>query len=302
MHVFLTGGTGFIGSYVLRELLERGHTVRMLVRQSEDRLPAAGRIETVKGDATDRASLRGLLRGCDAAIHLVGIIEERPAQGVTFQALHVEATRNVVDQAREDGIDRFVHMSANGARPDGVSAYQTSKWEAEEYVRNAGFGWWTVFRPSLVFGDPGDDRLEFASRLARTLVRPFPVLPVFGDGKYVLQPISVEEIATAFVRALTLERARGKTYCAAGREQFPFHRVLDLIAEGIGIAPKPQIRQPLWLVRPLVQVAGRMGLLPITPDQLEMLIEGNTCDSTDFYADFDPTPKRFSAEALGYLA
>ncbi|MEZ4699910.1 MAG: NAD(P)H-binding protein [Rhodothermales bacterium] len=301
MHVFLTGGTGFVGTYILQELLARGHSVRMLVRRSEDRMPGQGKIETVKGDVTNRKSLNGLMRGCDAVVHLVGIIQEKPAQGVTFQALHADATRHVVDQAREDGIERFVHMSANGARPDGVSGYQTSKWEAEEYVRQAGFDRWTIFRPSVVFGDPGEDNPEFASQLARTLVGPFPILPVFGDGNYEMQPISVQEVASAFVQALTNDAARQKTYCVAGNDRIPYRKVLDLIAGGMGIAPKPQIKQPVWLVRPVVQTVGKLGLLPITPDQFEMLLEGNTCDASDFYRDFDLTPIRFTAENLGYL-
>jgi uncharacterized protein YbjT (DUF2867 family) len=302
MRVYLTGANGFIGSYVLRELVERGHSVRCLLRDTSARLSVSdSEVEKVKGDVTAPKSLAGTLRGCDAVIHLVGIIEENRSKGLTFDAVHHQGTVHVVDGARESGIERFIQMSANGAAPDGVSDYQRSKWRAEEYVRAAGFGHWTIFRPSIAFGDPGPDHVEFASRLLKTLIRPFPAWPVFGDGKYQLQPISVEEVATAFVQALDRDSAHGNTYCVAGTERLDYVDTLDVIARGAGIEPKPKISQPLWLVRPIIQGAGALGVLPITPDQFEMLIEGNTCDSTAFYRDFDVVRKPFTPENLSYL-
>ncbi len=302
MHVYLTGATGFVGAYVLRELVERGHTARCLVREAGTPLAVEGEaVETVRGDVTEARSLAGTMRGCEAVIHLVGIIEEKPSKGVTFEAIHFEGTRNVVEAAREAGVGCFVQMSANGARADGVSAYQTSKWRAEEYVRSAGFDRWTVLRPSLVFGDPGAGTEEFASRLARQLIKPFPILPVFGDGSYRMQPIAVEEVAAAFVQALTLEAAAGQTYCVAGLEAYPYTEILDRITRGLGLEPKPKLNNPLWLVRPAVHTLGKFGLLPISPDQFEMLVEGNTCDSAAFYRDFDVAYKPFTPENLAYV-
>ncbi len=302
MHVYLTGASGFVGSYVLRELVARGHTARCLLR--DKRAPLAvdtDAVERVRGDVTDPKSLTGTMRGCDAVIHLVGIIEEHPSKGITFEAIHHQGTRHVVDEARDSGIERFVQMSANGARPDGVSAYQTSKWKAEEYVRAAGFAHATVFRPAVIFGDPGPDHPEFCKQLATDLIKPFPILPVFGDGSYRLQPISVEEVAAAFVQALTNDRAAGQTYCAAGPEALPYTEVLDIITRALGLEPRPKLPQPIWLVRPVVHTLGRIGLLPISPDQFEMLIEGNVCDSRAFYRDFDVTPRPFTPENLAYL-
>lgn len=302
MNIFLTGATGFIGSYVLRELAKHGHSVKCLVRNKPRRLDVESlAVEQVDGSVTDPASLRGTMNGSDAVIHLVGIIEEKPSRGVTFERVHYEGTKAVVNEAVEAGISRFIHMSANGARPDGVSAYQTSKWKAEEYVRSAGFERWTIIRPSTVFGDPGPHHPEFASQVARTLVKPFPILPVFGDGSFEMQPISVEETAAVFVQALTLDEAVGKRYCAAGRERMTFVEVLDRITDAVGHARKRKFPQPLSIIRPLVKTVGRTGLLPITPDQFEMLVEGNTCDSMALYRDFDLTFKPFSAENLLYL-
>src|SRR5690606_17798190 len=157
-HVFLTGATGFVGSYVLRALLDAGHTVRCLLREGAlDRLDIAGdavedvdsshetvvkelahgeatadpptaRVEVVYGDVTDLASIQGDLKGCDAVVHLVGIIDENKPKGISFERIHVRGTRTIVEEAKAAGVERFVHMSANGARADGASAYHTSKW------------------------------------------------------------------------------------------------------------------------------------------------------------------------------
>lgn len=302
MTVYLTGATGFVGSYVLRELIAKGHATRCLVRGKPRALDVeSAAVEQVQGDVLKPASLRGTMDGCEAVIHLVGIIEEKSSKGVTFERVHFDGTKAVVDEARRSGIPRFIHMSANGARADGVSPYQTSKWKAEEYVRGAGFEHWTVFRPTIVFGDPGTRHPEFATKLARTLVKPFPVLPVFGDGTFEMQPVSVEETAAAFVQALETEAASGRTYCVGGRERITFNELLDRVTDAVGHARKRKIPQPLKIVRPFVRAVGRTGLLPITRDQLEMLVEGNTCDSSALYRDFDLVPKAFSPENLLYL-
>lgn len=302
MRVFLTGATGFVGSYILRELVAQGHTARCLVRDPDTELAASGKqVEKVKGDILQPKSFLGTLRGCDAVIHLVGIIEEKPDDGVTFEKIHHDGTVNIVDAARDAEIDRFIHMSANGARADGVSRYQTSKWAAEEYVRNAGFREWTVFRPSVVFGDPGPDKPEFVKQLATTLIAAFPILPVFGDGAYGMQPISVEEVSTAFVQALTNGKTIGKTYCVAGKDVVPYTDVLDTITRALGHEPKFKIPQPLWLIRPIIQLGDSFGLLPISLDQFDMLVEGNTCDSSRFYDDFDVEPTPFTPEKLAYV-
>lgn len=330
MHVFLTGATGFVGHHVLQELLRRGHTVRCLVREgSLDKLPVPesdraevdsskeaivggaapqsgaprAPVEVVYGDVTDIESIEGDMAGCDAVIHLVGIIEEDRVRDLTFHNLHVRGTRHVVEQAKAAGVRRFVHMSANGARPEAPSDYHTTKWQAEEIVRNAGFAHVVVFRPSVIFGDPGEDRPEFASRLAQTLVGPFPILPILGDGQYELQPVHISAVASAFAQAVELDLPEGqdRSFCVAGPDVLTFDEVVDRIAQGRGGKPKPKAHVPLAVAKGMVNTVGALGLMPISPAQFQMLIEGNTCDATDFNETFDVEVIPFTPEHLAYL-
>jgi nucleoside-diphosphate-sugar epimerase len=341
MHVFITGATGFVGHYVLQELLNRGHTARCLVRAgSESQLPipasdwikldtsvgqsadglnvseeesgapaeqtsaASTKVEVVSGDLGDLASMPSAATGCDAVIHLVGIIDENRNKGITFERIHVEGTRNIVQLAQAARVPRFIYMSANGARANGdASGYHTSKWQAEEIVRGAGFDYTVIFRPSIIFGDPGEGRPEFASRLAETLIRPFPILPVFGKGDYTLQPIYIGEVAKAFVDALTLEPQgeQAAIYYPAGPEILTYVEVLDRIAQGMGLKPKPKLYSPLWAARLLVNTVGALGLLPISPAQFKMLIEGNNAPDTAFVETFKPEHRPFTPENLTYL-
>ena len=302
MNVLVTGATGYVGSYVIPALLRHGHTVRALVRGDAPDLDAIEGVTVARGDITEPGSLVGVFDDVNAVVHLVGIIDETPSKGVTFERIHVEGTENVVEAAQRAGVRRFIHMSANGARADGVSEYQTTKWEAEEIVGGAAFEHTVIFRPSTLFGDPGPDNPEFAKRLWETLVKPFPVWPIFGDGQYELQPIHVEAVAEAFAQAVARDESNGQRYCVAGPERMPYTEVLERIAHGGGIEPKPKVPVPMLLAKLGIHTVGALGLLPISPAQFAMLIEGNTCDPSAFFADFNVESPNFTAEALGYLA
>lgn len=301
MKVFLTGATGFVGQSVVDKLVTGGHDVRCLVRKDGDAALLPDNVETLVGDVLKPDSFADGLKDIDAVIHLVGIIDEKKSAGITFERLHVDATRNVSEAAANEGVRHFILMSANGAKEDGVSRYQTTKWDAEQIVKDTGFEAWTIFRPSFMFGDPGPDNPEFITRLATTLIEPFPILPVFGDGLYKLQPIAVDEVASAFEKALTTTAAENRSYVAVGKESYTYNQVLDIITEACGLPIKKKIHQPIFLARPLVHTVGRLGLLPISPDQFEMLLEGNTGNPTAFYHDFNLQPTPFNQDSLAYV-
>jgi uncharacterized protein YbjT (DUF2867 family) len=296
MRVFLTGGTGFVGSEVLRQLTAAGHTVRALVRPgSEDKLVVRQGVEIHRGDANDPASLDGAMAGCEAVIHLIGIIREFPAKGVTFARLHVEATSHVLAETQRQGIRRYLHMSANGTGPGSSSGYFRSKWQAEELVRASGLDW-TIFRPSLIHGE-GD---QFVNMLAR-LIRLSPLLPVVGDGQYRLAPVFVQDVAAAFTRGLEVAAARGKTYHCCGPEAYTYDQLLDLIGRALGRKKVRKLHQPVALVRPAVSLFQSFSFFPITGDQLAMLLGGNVCADHEWVGTFGIAPAPLPESMASYL-
>jgi NADH dehydrogenase len=284
--VFVTGGTGFVGKAVVRALLAHGFLVRCLVRPgSESDLKGFESIDRVPGDVMNAEGLAPSMEGCSAVVHLVGIIRERRARGVTFERLHSEATQNMLAVARAAGIKRYAQMSALGTRPDARARYHRTKWEAEEAVRASRLDW-TIFRPSIIFGR-GD---AFVSALARAVQR-LPVMPVLGDGRYRLQPVPVEQVAEGFARALRAPRSVGQTYEVAGPAPYAFVDLLDEIGRAVG---RPRVRKmhvPLAPVRGLTHALDWLPFYPLSSDQLVMLEEESVTDPSRFFAELGLEPQ-----------
>jgi NADH dehydrogenase len=283
--VFVTGGTGFVGRAVIQALRAEGCAVRCLVRRGSERdLRGFGAIERVEGDVMARQTLDEGIVGCDTVVHLVGIIHERPAIGSTFERVHVQGTQNVLDAAPAAGVRRYVHMSALGPRPGARSRYHQTKWAAEEAVRSSPLPW-TIFRPSIIYGR-GD---EFVTML-RSMLERLTIVPVLGTGRQRLQPVPVEQVAQGFARSLSLEATVKHSYDVGGPDAVSMVELLDAIASAMGRTRRPlKMHIPLGLVRPVTKALYRLPGYPITPDQLLMLEEDNTCDPSAFYATFGLT-------------
>ena len=270
-----------------------GHSVRALVREgSEDKLSVTEGVEVHHGDITDAASLVGALEGCDAVIHLVGIIREFPGRGVTFKKMHVEGTENVLEAAEEQGVSRYLHMSSNGTRERSNTGYHRTKWQAEESVRNSNLEW-TIFRPSLIFAQGS----EFVHMLSE-VIRRLPVVPVIGDGQYRMQPVALKEVASTFVKALELPETINKIYHLGGGESYSYDEILDLTSQAMGKGLATKIHQPLFMIKPVIKVMQISEHFPITSDQLTMLIEGNVCAPTEWQDTFGLKATSY-AEGIG---
>jgi uncharacterized protein YbjT (DUF2867 family) len=295
MRVLVTGASGFVGNWVVAELLARGHRVRALVRRgSQKKLKAADRVRVTFGDVMDQEAVEKAAAGCEAVIHLVGIIREFPGRGITFERLHYEATINVLETARDAGAWRYLQMSALGARPEPADPYHTTNYRADEYVRLSGLAY-TIFRPSVIYG-PEDQSINLFARQ----LRGFPVFPVIGDGLYRLQPVPVWTVAQAFARSLDLPGTENRIYDVGGPEALTFNAVTDTLADVLGRRVL-KVHLPVWTMRLAAGLFGRFPWFPLTTGQLRMLLEGNTCDPTAFYQDYGLEPISFKEGLARYL-
>lgn len=296
MRVFVTGATGYVGRPLVEGLLAAGHQVVALERPGSRRSWAPAGVTVAAGDILAPATLVPAMAGCDAVIHLVGIIREKPLRGITMDRVHRQGTEHVLAAAQAAGIRRYLHMSALGTRPGAASGYHRSKWAAEEAVRRSGLNW-TIFRPSVVFGRGGPGP-NFVQQLA-DLVRLAPVVPVIGDGSVPLQPVSVRDVAQAFVRALVTPASVGKTYEVGGPAVVTYEAILRAIAQAYGKRLRP-LHLPLGLMAALVPLLQHAPGFPLTMDQLTMLREGNACsDPATVWHDLGLTPEPFRVELPG---
>lgn len=267
--IFITGGTGFVGRALRAQL--GGRPLRLLVRDvDKHREYEAQQVEVVEGDITDAGSLRDAMQGCSTLIHLVAIIEESGHR--SFDQVIRQGTENVVNEARSAGVRRFLHMSALGAANLSDFPYHQAKWRAEEAVRSSGLDW-SIFRPSIIFG-PGDG---FITTLA-DLIRSFPVTPIAGDGGSRFQPIAVEDVAAAFVRAVDDPATIGEIYELGGPDVVTYEQLLQIIGRQLGKS-RPSIHLPLPLVRAVVTLSKPLPKRlrpPVTTEQLKMLALDNT--------------------------
>jgi NADH dehydrogenase len=237
---------------------------------SEYKLKQPDKVEVIAGEVTESADLIQGMKGCDAAIHLVGIIRAFPSQDITFERLHTEATANVVAAAKEAEVPRLLHMSALGAREDGSTPYLRTKFAAEEHVRQSGLNY-TIFRPSLIFGRGGE-----AIKMFGDMVKKY-VVPIIGDGQYRFQPVSVTTVAQGFEKALEPETAKDQTLDVGGPENVTFDEIMDTLARVMGKSIV-KIHMPVLPLRLATSALQHAPGYPLTIDQITMLLEGSTCD------------------------
>jgi uncharacterized protein YbjT (DUF2867 family) len=285
--ILVAGGTGFVGSHLIRRLLQDGIPVRAIVRDP-DKILALKDLgaEVVKGDVLDTASLETAMIGIERVINLVGIIQE--TAGVTFQGVHVDGTRNLLAAARKNNVRQFFYQSALGTRPNARSEYHKTKWEAEELVRASGISY-TILRPSLIYG-PGD---QFTIRLSQ-MIRLSPVLPIIGSGRSKVQPIFIDDVTTCIVKAVTSDCCLNEICEIGGPDQLTYEEVTVAIADAMGVQ-RPTLHLPIFFMRSVATVLKAvLPKPPVTTDQLIMLQEDTVCSLRDIHDAFGIEPVGFS--------
>ncbi len=305
MKVALLGGTGFVGNYLVDAMLNRGHTPRLLVRPgSEHKIPHHTALEWTPGDVSSAEALTKLVDGVDAVIYNIGILREFPAQGISFRELQFNGVKRVADIALSQGVRRFIHMSANGVEQS-LTPYQRTKLAAEAHLQGLDLDW-TIFRPSVIFGEPRG-HLEFASMLKQQIVdSPLPI-PLFHKGLlpqdaggFALSPVHVEDVAAAFVGALENSQTLHQTYTLGGPDDLTWKQIMQTLCAVTGKA-KAMLPVPAAAPGFAASLLDRFPWFPISRDQIRMLLAGNTCRGDVMFELCDIQPKSFDLEHLAYL-
>jgi uncharacterized protein YbjT (DUF2867 family) len=269
--IIVTGASGYIGSHLVKRLIQNGHPVRAMVR-SQSRAEKEGRlvglpVELVEADVTRSETLPSALDGVDVVIHTVAIAIEKGRQ--SYEEVNFLGTKNIVDASRAKKVKRFINLSQLGADANLPYRFLASKGRAQDYVATSGLDW-TAFRPSVVWG-PED---EFANTFAR-LVPLSPIIYPIVDKKARFQPIWVEDLVTAMVKSMDDDATSREEYELGGPEVLTLEEIERRTLKAIGarrlFVPVP--RPMLTLIVALMEKV--LPNPPVTRSLLELLAVDN---------------------------
>jgi len=287
MLTLVTGGTGFLGNALTRQLVNAGHRVRLLIRPAptSPNLPRGVPVEVAMTSLNDVRGLRAALRGVDVIYHLAGA-EQLGARGRLFD-VDIKGTQNLSQAAADARVERFFYASHLGA--DRASAYPVMKAKgiAEEHIRRSGVGH-TIFRSAFLYG-PND---HFTTAIAR-LIHLFPVMFIPATDT-LLQPLWVEDLVTCMVWALDNARTVNETFEVGGPEYFSFRQIVQLETD---VLRKPRLLAPLTLpsMRALtVLLEYIFPRFPVSVFWLDYLSVNRTCAMDSVPRNFGFLPARFS--------
>ncbi len=271
--VTLLGGTGFVGSQLTYHLSQHFSEVVLLTRRSQRsrHLKILSNVQVQETDVHDSLALEAALQGTDIVINLVGILNSSGASGNSFADAHTELTRKVVDTCGKLGITRYLHMSALHAdAQNGTSEYLKSKGKAEDIVRGSSELNWTMFQPSVIFGEKD----AFLNRFAGLL----EIMPIFPlacpDAK--MAPVYVGDVVGSMLNATTDSSTHGATICLCGPQDYTLEELVKYTATTAGLNRKV-IGLPDFLSRLQARIMEWVPGKPFSMDNYLSLQTDSVC-------------------------
>jgi uncharacterized protein YbjT (DUF2867 family) len=284
MKVLVTGATGFTGSRLVPLLLENGYEVRCFARATSDRsslgtLP----VEWVTGDLSDNEALTSALRSVDVLVNIA--------------SLGFGNADSILRSANEAGVMRGIFISTTAIFTQLNADSKSVRLAAEEAIQASGLDY-TILRPTMIYGSPRDRNMW---RLIR-LLRFSPIMPIFGDGESLQQPIFVDDVAQAVLLALKTDVTIGKSYNIAGKAPLTYNQVIDTVASALGKRIW-KLHLPYMPIVRLLQFTERIRIrLPIKAEQVLRLNENKAFSYEEAQRDFAFSPRSFAEGIISELS
>jgi uncharacterized protein YbjT (DUF2867 family) len=280
--VAVAGGTGFVGGAIARELARRGHRVVVLTHRPGARAAQPG-IEYRSADATRPETLASTLDGVDTLVISLAFHNspiEAPRRGQTFdrvdadgtEALVVAARAAVVKSSHAAGVRRLIYLSGAGAAADAPRHWFRAKWRAEEAIRDSGIEY-TIFRPSWIYG-PGDKSLNRFIGFTRWL----PFVPQIGNGRQVLVPVFVDDVARLVADALETPAATNQTFEVGGPESMTMDEIVREALRTMG-RRRPILHAPVVLMKIATAPLTLLPSPPMTPAAIDFVVQSAPVDT-----------------------
>lgn len=292
--ILVTGGTGFIGQHLVRQLVTQGYEVRILLRPSpkSPNLPTGLPVEVAVSSLHDSRGLRAALKGINSVIHLAGT--ESLGIKSDLVGVDIDGTRTLSQAAKEAGVDHFLFMSHLGA--DKASAFPVLKAKAiaENLVVQSGVPY-TILRSAVAYG-PND---HFTNDFARMIeISPFAMF-IPGDGSNLLQPIWIQDLVACIIMTLENQDSIGKTWQIGGSESLSFLKIIQIIMDRIDLHRRIIPIMPGYL-RVLSLWLEQSRRFPISAYWIDYLAVDRTCPLDSLSRNFNLIPARFH-QSLDYL-
>jgi NADH dehydrogenase len=293
--ILVSGGTGFVGSAITRELMRRGERVAVLSREAEKaRAKFGDEVEARGGDVRDAKSLAAAMEGVDIVVNAVqfpGSPIENRRKGYTFEEVDLKGTRHQVDAAKAAGVRRFVYISGVGADKDADKHWFRYKWEAEEYLKKSGLEW-VIIRPTWVFG-PDDVSLNRFLGFAKLL----PFVPMFGSGKQDMQPVFIDDVARVAADAALKPEAANTLFELGGPEVMSMN---DVVKTALDVKEKKRLllHQPAVVGKLIGTLTSILPSPPLSADAIDFITEPAVADNAKVIEVLHPqlTPLREGLE------
>lgn len=293
--ILVTGGTGFIGSHLVRHLAELGKPYRLFLQPGIDLagIPRQTDLNVALSSLDDERGVSSALRGVDAIYHLVGV----ESAGVKADLMEIEVSHleRLTSLARKAGVRRFFYLSHLGA--DRASAYglMKAKGIAESIIRKSGLTY-TIIRSSLVYGE-GDN---FTINLARLIKMSPGLVLVPGDGGTLVQPLWVEDLVTSLIWALDMPATEDAVIEVGGPEHLSFMDVMKLIGTQLKLRRSYVDFNPVQLSLLIQLLENRIKGFPATVFWMDYLAENRTCHLDSMPRNFGINPARMKHK-IDYL-